>query len=247
MRKGAGSASSYFRIAFAGLALSFLVIKSYAQTSIELIPTAGYTFASRTDFYNTYGRIDGAFSFGGSLQFNVNRGFGVELLYNHMATNSGLYQYGYGGDKLAGGNLNMDYYMLGLVQSFTIPNSTVRPFIGLLLGAAEFTPGENGDPNDTKFAVGLQLGTNVYITPRIGLRLKAQLLSPVDAADGGYYFGNFGSGGGLSTYSDIYQFSLSGGLIIGLGRILPKQTPRPNYRPRPRYYYRYPPPPPPYY
>ena len=243
MRNGTRPTSSLLGIALVSLAMTVLVFNdSYAQTSVEFIPTAGYTFSSRTDFYNSYGKIDGGLNFGGSVQFNVNRGFGIELLYNHMATESGLYQYGYNGAKLAGGDLNLDYYMVGLVQSFTIPNSTVRPFIGALLGAAVFTPGGNNYSNDTKFAVGLQLGTNIYITPRIGLRLKAQLLSPVDGADGGFYFGNFGGSGGLSTYSDIYQFSLNGGLIIGLGRILPKQMPHPSYRrPRPRYY-RYPPP-----
>src|SRR5690349_15261847 len=86
-----------------------LVTCSFAQTQVELIPSAGYTFASRTDFYDTYGRINGAFNFGGSLKFNLNRSFGIELLYNHMNTQSGLYQYGYGGDKVAGGDLRLDY------------------------------------------------------------------------------------------------------------------------------------------
>ncbi|MDR3716891.1 MAG: outer membrane beta-barrel protein [Puia sp.] len=235
------------RMVLLSLAMGILVTKSEAQTSIELIPSAGYTFASRTDFYNSYGRTGGAFNFGGSVQFNVSRGFGVELMYNHMNTNTGLYQYGYNGTKLAGGDLALDYYMLGLVQSFTIPNSTVRPFIGLLLGAANYTPGGDNYSDETKFAWGLELGTNVYITDRIGLRLKAQLLSPVDAAGDGYYYNNYGSASNQANYPGIYQFSLSGGLIIGLGRVLPRQTPRPNYRPRPRYYYRYPPPPPPYY
>jgi hypothetical protein len=212
-------------------------INSFSQTSVELIPQAGYTFAARSDFYDSYGRINGALNLGGSVKFNLNRSFGIEVLYDHMNTQSGLYQYGYNGAKLAGGDLAIDYIMIGGVQSFTIPNSTVRPFIGAFLGAAVFTPGTADYNNDTKFAVGLQLGTNIYVSPRVGLQLKAQLLSPVDAADGGFYFSNYGSGSSISTYSDIYQFSLNAGLIIGLGRILPEQVyHRRTYRPRPRYY-----------
>jgi hypothetical protein len=211
-----------------------IAIGSFAQTSVEIMPTVGYTFADRTDFYNSYGRIDGGLSLGGSIKFNVNRDFGIELLYSHMNTQSGLYQYGYGGDKLAGGNLSLDYIMVGGVQSFKIPNSTVRPFIGAFLGAAVLTPGTSGYPSNTDFAVGLQLGTNIYFSPRVGLQLKAQLLSPVDAVDGGFYFSNYGSGTALSSYSDIYQFSLSGGLIIGLGRVLPEPVYRRAGRPRPR-------------
>jgi hypothetical protein len=223
------------------LPLALLVaISSFSQTSIELIPTAGYTFADRTDFYNSYGRINGGLNLGGSIKFNATRNFGVELLYSHMNTQSGLYQYGFdGGGKLAGGDLAMDYIMIGGVQSFTVPNSTVRPFIGAFLGAAVLTPGTTGYTSDTKFAVGLQLGTNIYMAPNVGLQLKAQLLSPVDAVDGGFYFSNYGSGTGISTYSDIYQFSLSAGLIIGLGRVLPEPVYHRSGRPRPRYHYRY--------
>jgi hypothetical protein len=217
--------------------LGLVTVRSFAQTSIELIPQAGYTFPSRTDFYDTYGRIAGSLNLGGAIKFNVSRSFGIEFLYNHMGTSSGLYQYGYDGQQLAGGNLNIDYIMAGFVQSFGIPNSTVRPFIGVLLGAAVFTPQDY--TSDTRFAAGVQLGTNIYISPRVGIQLKAQLLAPVDAAGSSFYFSNYGGGGGISTYSSVYQFGLNGGLIIGLGRILPEQVyHRP--RPRPRYYRYYP-------
>jgi hypothetical protein len=226
------------KIALILLAVFARAIHSFAQTSVELIPTAGYTFASRTDFYSDYGRIADGLNLGGSIKFNINRSTGIEVLYSHMSTTSGIYQYGPDRTQLAGGNLNLDYIMLGPVQSFNIPNSTVRPFIGFLLGAAIFTPDAgSGNSSDTKFAMGFQLGTNIYISPRVGIQLKAQLLSPVDGAGGGFYFSNYGSGGGLNTYSSIYQFGLGGGLIIGLGRVLPEQVyRRPARRPGPRHY-----------
>src|SRR6266550_4394142 len=98
-------------------AIFLLATHSFAQTAVELIPTGGYTFASRTDFYNTYGRIEGGFSFGGSVKFNINRSVGIEVLYNHMNTTSGIYQYG-DHTQLAGGNLGLEYIMIGPVQSF---------------------------------------------------------------------------------------------------------------------------------
>ena len=227
------------------LPLTILVaLHSFAQTQIELIPNAGYTFPSRTDFYDTYGRINGGLNLGGSLKFNLNRSLGVEVLYNHMNTQSGLYEYGYGGEKLAGGDLKLDYIMLGLVPSFGIPGSTVRPFVGAFLGAAVMTPGAaNTDyTSETKFAVGFQLGTYIYCSPRVGIQLKAQMLSPVDGSGGGFYFSNYGAGSNISTYNSIYQFSLNAGVIIGLGQVLPQQvyhrSYRPRARPRPyRYYY----------
>jgi hypothetical protein len=226
------------KIALSLLAVVALAIHSFAQTSVELIPTAGYTFASRTDFVNYYGHIQDGLNLGGSIKFNINRGTGIEVLYNHMSTTSGLYQYGPGQVQLTGNNLKLDYAMIGPVQSFNIPNSTVRPFIGFLLGAAIFTPDANsGYSSETKFAMGFQLGTNIYFSPRVGIQLKAQLLSAVDGAGGSFYFSNYGSGAGIDAYSAVYQFSLSGGLIIGLGRVLQEQVyRRPARRPGPRHY-----------
>jgi len=219
-----------------------LIIRSMAQTSVELLPNIGYTFADRNDFYSTYGRISDALSYGGSIKFNVNRSFGFEVLYNHMNTVAGLYYYGSEAPAAQSYNMKFDYIMAGPIASFTVPNTTVRPFIGALLGAAIMTPdASSGYQQDSRFAVGLQLGTNIYFSPRVGIQLKAQLLSPVDDAGGSIFFSNYGSGGGLTTYSSINQFSLSGGLIIGLGRVLPSQHYRPARRPGPRYrrYYYY--------
>jgi hypothetical protein len=50
--------------------------RPFAQTSVELIPAGGYTFADQVNFYYNYGRIEGA-AMGGSLQFNVNSNFGL--------------------------------------------------------------------------------------------------------------------------------------------------------------------------
>jgi hypothetical protein len=220
----------------------FLAAGASAQSSVELIPTVGYTFASHNNFYDTYGRIGDGVSYGGSIKFNVTRSFGIEVLYSHMNTNTGLYYYDDNQHPIYGlSNLQLDYIMAGPVESFSIPNSTVHPFIGALIGAAVLTPdASSGYSSETKFAVGFQLGTNIYVSPRVGIQLKAQLLSPVDGAGGSFFLSNYGSGGGIDTYSSIYQFSLGGGLIIGLGRVLPKETYRPyGRRPRPRYRYYY--------
>jgi hypothetical protein len=212
---------------------------SFAQTSVELIPQAGYSFPARNDFYNDYGRVAGSLNLGGAINFNVNRNFGFEVLYNHLSSaQSGVYNYGYdGGTRLAGGHIMQDYIMGGFVFSGTIPNSTVRPFVGLLLGADILTPAaSSGYSSNTYFAAGFQLGTNIYISPRVGIQLKAQLLTPVNSAGGAYYYSNY-YGGGINPNQSIYSFTLGGGLIIGLGRILPEPTyRRPARRPRPRYY-----------
>jgi len=211
---------------------------SFAQTSVELVPQVGYSFPARNDFYNDYGRIAGGLNLGGAVNFNFTRSVGIEVLYNHVSSSSGVYNYGYdGGSQLVGGNLKQDFIMAGPVFSGTIPNSTVRPFLGILLGADIMTPGANtGYSSNTNFAMGFQVGTNIYISPRVGIQLKAQLLSPVSAAGGAYYYANY-AGGGINPNQSTYQFTLGGGVIIGLGRVLPAEHYRPaRRRPRPMYY-----------
>ncbi len=65
-----------------------------AQSSIEFIPTGGYTFADKLNFNNTFGRIDAGFNYGGSFQFNFNRHIGFEMMYNRMQVPAKLYNYG---------------------------------------------------------------------------------------------------------------------------------------------------------
>ncbi len=208
--------------------------RTLAQTAVELIPQVGYAFPARNDFFDIYGRVAGGLNLGGAINFNLNRNVGIEVLYNHASTSSGLYNYGFdGGNQITGGNLAQDFIMAGPVFSGNIPNSTVRPFLGLLLGADIMTPG-GGYQSNSYFAAGFQVGTNIYISPRVGIQLKAQYLSPVGAAGGAYYYNNY-YGGGINPNQSTYQFTLGGGLIIGLGRVLP--SPHVVYRrPRPRYY-----------
>jgi hypothetical protein len=207
---------------------------TFAQTSVELIPQTGYSFPARNDFYDIYGRMDGALNLGAAINFNINRNVGIEVLYDHASSNSGVYYYGYdGGGVINSGHLGQDFIMAGPVFSGNIPNSTVRPFIGVLLGADIMTASPEFQSN-SYFAAGFQLGTNIYISPRVGIQLKAQFLSPVGAAGGAYYYNNY-YGGGIDPNQSTYQFTLGGGLIIGLGRVLPQR--RTFYRrPRPRYY-----------
>ena len=216
----------------------FLLVaaRSFAQTSVELIPQVGYSFPARNDFYGIYGRVAGNLNLGGAVNFNINRNFGFEVLYNHISGSSGLYDYGYdGGSKLVGGNLNQDYIMGGFVFSGTIPNSTVRPFLGILLGADILTPQAGANySSEGHFAAGLQVGTNIYISPRVGIQLKAQFLSPVNSAGDAYYYNNY-AGGGINPDQSIYSFTLGGGLIIGLGQVLHDPVYRPARRPGPRY------------
>jgi len=83
---------------------------------------------------------------------------------------------------------------------------------------AKNTSGVNQSHNTaSKFAWGFRLGTNIWASEKVGIKLQAQLLSISQGAGGGLYFGTGGVGAGVSSYSSVYQFQLGGGLTFKLG------------------------------
>jgi len=242
------------RIALLCVIMTSIYSVSSAQTSFELIPTGGYIFPDQVNFTNTYGKLDESVSWGGSMMFNASRNFGIELMYQRIDATTGVYNYN---DQLLleQKTVGMNYIMAGPVIS--LGGGAVHPFIGALLGVQDFSPDANNiSANNnyfgyTKFAWGADAGTTVYVSPRLGIRLKAQVLSPVDATSGMFYFGSGGPAAYYNSYPTVFQFGFSAGLIIGLGEILSRPGGSKviiREAPVRRYYSPYPPPSPsPYY
>ncbi|HEY4936883.1 MAG TPA: outer membrane beta-barrel protein [Puia sp.] len=221
-----------------------MISAGLAQSSIEFIPQVGYTFADQLNFNSTFGRIDPGFNYGGSFQFNFNRHFGMEVLYNRMQVPAKLYNYGDqpGSVPSYQTSAGINYIMAGPVSSFPLPGSPVSLFFGADLGAAIFTPSPNSFSSNAAFAYGFQAGANIYVDPRFGIRLSARLLGTAPTSSG-YYFGGWGDpSGNYGSDPGIVQFGFNVGFIIGLGKVLPTyQKAQKQYRaPRsPRRYYYY--------
>lgn len=231
-------------ILLAGLFYCF-ISTTFAQTTVEFIPQGGYTFADQLYFYNTFGRVEADFNYGGSFQFNFNRHFGFELLYNRMQAPAKMYNSGAqpGDQPIYQTNAGINYIMAGPISSFPLPGSPVSLFFGADLGAAIFTPSPNSFSSNAAFAYGFQAGTDIHVDPRFGIRFSARLLGAVPPSSG-YYFGGWGYPTGGYYYSNpgLLQFGFNVGFIIGLGRVLPEyQKAARRYRtpPPPRKYYYY--------
>jgi hypothetical protein len=222
---------------------------SFGQSSIEFIPTAGYTFPDKLSFDQSIGRIDDGLNLGGSVQFNFTRNFGLELMYNRVDADAKMYDYGsnMSSRPFYQTHAGINYILIGPISSVQVPGSPVHLFFGGMLGAAVYTPGTDDFSGNAGFAWGLQTGTNIYFTRKLGLRLSARLLSATPSNHGsGYYFGRFGENhGGYFSNPPIYQFGFNAGLIIGLGqasKAVQQHSSGPARRshvPRPRRYYYY--------
>ncbi len=120
-------------------------------------------------------------------------------------------------------NTNFDFannfIMLASNRYFRKPGGKVEGFGGGMLGVDIINlknPDNGNSSSTTKFAWGLRGGCNIWATESFGIKLQAQLLSAVQAAGGGFFFGTGGASAGVATYSTMYQFGLGGGVVFNL-------------------------------
>ncbi len=193
--------------------------------STQISIYGGYVFDDKFDSYysnSSYyeGKIKGGLQWGAGIEFPINNIFGVELLYLRQDTSSpttfsnGIFDLEYVDFDLA-----INYLMLGGLHHYRKPDQPFEFFSGGLLGAmfGKAKNPENGNSESiTKFSWGIRGGGIYWASEKVGIKIQAQLLSAVQAVGGGYYFGSYGGGVGLNSYSTIYQFSLGGGLVYAL-------------------------------
>jgi len=205
------------------LLIAGIFLSATAQ-NIRFDTYSGYVFDDKVDSYydaNNYynGKIKGGFHWGGGLEFMISSTKGVELKYLRQDLTAPM-EYYKNGVKFKNFELGINYILIGGSNYFKTQGGKVEPYVGAGLGMAIINiknPEPGGTSGATKFAWNLKGGTNIWASKKVGVKLQAELLSAVQAAGGGFYFGTGGSGAGITTYSSMLQFALSGGLIFKLG------------------------------
>ena len=102
-------------------------------------------------------------------------------------------------------NDNLDF-----IKGFASIEMTV-PFGADEASGSEYRP--ILQPKSTKFEFGFTGGAKYFFTDRIGIRLQAQLLIPIEW--GGVYYSSGGSV--FTTGGSLLQLNFTGGLIVRLG------------------------------
>ncbi len=178
------------------------------------------SYYSGTDYYE--GKFKGGLQWGIGLEFLPQAVSGIELLYLNQQTTAPTRYWAPG--QITEKNTNFDvgfnWIMLAGNRYVSKPGSKVEGYGGAMLGAVIINvenPDNGSDNSATKFAWGIRLGANIWASDRRGIKLQGQLMSAVQGAGGGLYFGTGGAGAGVSTYSSMLQFGLGGGLSFKLG------------------------------
>lgn len=215
------------------IACAMLMAIGASAQNMRLNAYASYAFDDAVDSYysNTSyfeGKIKGGLIWGAGLEYLVNPNYGIELSYLRMDTKAPATYYSNqppAGVKSAEFDLAINYLLLGGMRYAKI-NPSVEGFGGMQLGVAFINAtrpstaviGETS-ADATKFSWGLRGGVNIFPNAgNVGLKMQVGLLSAVQGAGGGLYFGTGGAGAGVSTYSSMLQFTLGGGLVFKFGK-----------------------------
>ena len=196
------------------LFLALTILASYysaqGQGGVTLLTFGNWTFADRFETYYGYGKIQDAVQWGGGLEFDIQPGSAVELIY--LRSDHDAY-YDAGLTQRLDGQIGINYILLG-ATGYKPFNDKVSGFGTFDMGAAFTSNLEESlaSENVTKFALGGRLGVKIAPSDKVSIRLHAQLLSPVQWFGGGFYFGTGGGGTTVTTGSTIYQFSLGGSI-----------------------------------
>ena len=185
-----------------------------------------------TDYVYYHGKIKGGIRPGIGLEYMLRPNSGLEIMWHHQTTTAPTTFRAEGAfyEDRADFDLNLDYIMLGGNSYIRSANGMLEGYGGLSAGMAIVNienPNNSEEASATKFAWGFRLGGNIWVSSRVGIKLQGDLLSIVQGAGGGLYFGTGGAGAGISTYSTMYQFGLGGGLTFKIGASAPKSTPAP--------------------
>jgi hypothetical protein len=148
----------------------------------------------------------------------------VEFEWNHTENQAEFREY-----QVSGGlgdpvvvPLTMNYYMLGFNYLATF-NEPIVPYglINIDMLNSKATGAQPYNTSNNYFTVGFGGGLRYYLSDKIGIKLQARLLLPMQF--GGVGFGcGIGTGGGncgagVSTYTNIIQGDFTGGIILKLG------------------------------
>ncbi|HEV8272014.1 MAG TPA: hypothetical protein VGQ04_11965, partial [Chitinophagaceae bacterium] len=173
---------------------------------------------------NTYynGTVKGGYQWGGGLEYLFSPQSSAEILYLHRGTTvPATFKFGSGSQaKTENFDLKHDFILLSGDGHFAKHGSKVEGYAGLMAGVLISNleaPSLGKSSSNTNFAWGGRLGSNIWFSPKLGLKLQAQILSASRATGGSYYWSWYGPIY-LTEYSTLWQFSLGGGLTLKMGK-----------------------------
>jgi len=154
--------------------------------------------------------INDAVFYSGAIGINTSRETMAEIQYIFQPTNVSFDPYTAG---IPNQSFGADVHYI-LVTGYYLKqlSRTSWGYGGLSIGAAGLVPKNDLDPA-WRVAFGLTLGAKFLVSKKIGIKIQAQGLFPIQWAGGSLYVGTGGAGYGVSAGTSIVQINVGGGLF----------------------------------
>lgn len=183
-----------------------------------------YAFDDRIEsYYNDFdyyrGTMKGGAMWGGGIEYMLKKNYGIELFYKHISsTMPAIYATGNSPLTQTVFDFSMNNIMLSSSRYLRV-NELFEPYFGIFGGASIFNINnrDNGrSSTSVKLGYGGRLGSNVWISPKVGFNLQLELTSAAQAFGAGISIGSGGVSPGVSASSSMLQFQMGGGIIVKL-------------------------------
>jgi opacity protein-like surface antigen len=168
----------------------------------------GYQMLGRSGQVN----IIDDWNFGFTLNIPVRPGIRGELSYTRQNSSLKSDIPLRGDTKLF--DMSVEYFHIGGLAERPMPGSPATPFALFSLGATRFAPKDSNFDDEWRFSIAAGLGVKVNASERIGLRLQARALMPLQFSGGGIFCGTGGCSAGLGAGIQMFQIDTSAGLYV---------------------------------
>jgi hypothetical protein len=202
------------------LALAVIVgAHSASAQRVEVNALSAYMFGTSTDYiYSSgarYGEIWIAPSavYGGAVDVILRNNIMFEVQYMVQPTRAE--ERGLGGLVAHSTDLTNHFIQAGGLYTRSLSRAA-DVFGGVMFGLEVFDPSKPQYESVVRFLGTLTGGTKVWLTDAIGLRFQAALNMPMVLSGVGFYFGTGGPDYGASTFVQLLQFNLGGGVVVRL-------------------------------
>ncbi len=202
--------------------LSLCILLASASSAlaqkVEINALSSYMFGASNDYYyNAYNGnlyFDGSAMFGGAIDVDLRNNLMLEIQYMFQPTTVRL-NGTYDPTDAGSGSINNHLIQIGGLYNKDV-NEKVTMFGGLMFGMEIFAPESSRYDSETRFLGSLTGGAKIWLSEKFGLRLNGMLSMPMIFSGAGFYLGSGGSGYGVSTAIQLFQFSLGGGIVLKL-------------------------------
>jgi hypothetical protein len=197
------------------LIVIFTVTTFSQGQGVELTGFYGYQTAASVNVFQGKLKARGAENFGAALDISLpfSESSQIELLYIHQDTQLDLDPFVGADTKLF--DASVEYYQIGVVKRI-LQAGPVVPFGAFTAGWATINPDEAGRSSESRFAMTAGAGAKIYFG-KVGLRLQARLLAPIQWGSGGLFCGSGGCSVGVGATTSIIQADFTGGVFLSLG------------------------------